>query len=192
MTTLAAFQGNGFAIIGADSRATDGGGGAFVLSNAKVSWNGDYIFAVSGASRGGNLIQQGWTPPKPPVTTDINKLDIFMTKKFIPAMRDLFVDAGYDAKDDGDSAWHDGNFLVALNGVIYPIFEDYSWDRDARNIYYGGSGGDVALGAMSALGIEKCKDDPEKAKKIITKAIEISTQWNAYCMPPVLVETQFA
>ena len=76
--------------------------------------------------------------------------------------------------------------------MIYPIFEDYSWDRDARNIYYGGSGGDVALGAMSALGIEKCADDPEKAKKIITKAIEISTQWNAYCMPPVLVETQFA
>ena len=59
MTTLAAFQGNGFAIIGADSRATDQGGGAFILSNPKVSWDpeGEYIFAVTGASRGGNLIQ---------------------------------------------------------------------------------------------------------------------------------------
>lgn len=191
MTTLAAYQGDGWSVIGSDSRATDDVGEVFVLANHKVTKNGDYIFAISGASRGGNLIQQGWTPPKAPRTDDVEKIDVFMTKKFIPSMRKLFIDNGYDAKDDGDAAWHDGTFLVSVNGVIYPIFEDYSWDRDRRRIYNGGSGGNIALGAMIALGIEKTKT-PEQAEKIIRKAIEISTDWNAFCMPPVITHIQYS
>ena len=194
MTVLAAFQGNGFAVIGADSRATDESGSTFVLSNSKITWDkqGRYLYAISGASRGGNLLQQGWTPPDAPMFIDIEHLDEFMTQTFIPTLREVFIDSGYDAKDDGDSAWHDSSFLIAVNGIIYPIFNDYSWDRDARNIYYGGSGGDIALGVMAALGIDKCKDDPKKAKAIIKKAIEVACQFNAFCAPPVVIETQFA
>lgn len=191
MTTLAAFQGDGWAVIGADSRATDDSGEVFVLGNPKISINGPYIFAVTGASRGGNLVQQGWVPPKPPATTDVNKIDIFMTRKFIPSMRKLYMDAGYDAKDDGEAAYTDSALLVAVKGIIYPIFQDYSWDRDARRIYNGGSGGSIALGAMVAQGIEKVRT-PEAAEKIIRKSIDISTEWNAYCMPPVITHIQRA
>jgi hypothetical protein len=86
MTTLAGFQGNGFAIIGADSRATDEAGSMFILSNPKVSWDEErnYIFAITGATRGGNLIQQGWNPPQPPEFAGIPKLDQFMTQIFLP------------------------------------------------------------------------------------------------------------
>lgn len=194
MTVLAAFQGNGFAVIGADSRATDSSGAHFILSNPKLTWDeeNDYLFAVTGATRGGNLIQQGWFPPSPPEWYDINRLDKFMTQEFIPSLREHFVESGYEGVAfDGQSVTHDSQFLVAVQGIIYPIFEDYSWDRDARKIYYGGSGGDIALGVMVALEIEKCADDPKAAKAIIKKAIEKACQWNAYCAPPVILETQY-
>lgn len=194
MTALAAFQGNGFAVIGADSRATDEGGRTINLSNKKITWddNKQYLFAITGASRGGNLIQQGWTPPDAPAFVDIDHLDRWVTQSFIPLLRDHFIDSGYDGKWEGEGAWQDSAFIFAVNGIIYPIYQDYSWDRDARGIYYNGSGGDIALGAMTALGIDKCKDDPQKAKQIIKKALELSCEWNAYCTTPIIVEIQYS
>lgn len=194
MTVLAAFQGNGFAIIGADSRATDERGSHFILSNPKLTRDeyDHYLFAITGATRGGNIVQQGWDAPTPPVFESIEELDKFMTRDFIPQMRNEFIDSGYEGITlDGASVTHDTNFLVAVHGVIYPIFNDYSWDRDARNVYSNGSGGDIALGVMMGLGIDKCANDHKKAKAIIKKAIEIACQWNAYCAPPVVIETQF-
>jgi hypothetical protein len=159
------------------------------LASPKIIKNGEYLIAVSGASRGGNIAQFGWTPPKPPSTDDTTVLDKFVTRKLIPSLRKAFQDAGYEGKDDGEAAWHDSNILIVFNGVIYPIFEDYSWDRDIRNIYYGGSGGDVALGAMVYAGIEKVKT-PEAAEKIIYKAVEHATKWDSNSSGPVIVRTQ--
>jgi hypothetical protein len=193
MTVLAAFQGNGFSIIGADSRATDQAGGHYILSNPKLTTDeyDNYVFAITGATRGGNLLQQGWTPPTPPTWQGINELDKFMTRDFIPQMRDVFVDSGYEGITfDGESVTHDTNFLISVQGVIYPVFNDYSWDRDMRGIYANGSGGDIALGVMVGLEIEKCKNDEKKAKAIIKKAIEKACQWNAYCALPVVIEVQ--
>ena len=102
-----------------------------------------------------------------------------MTKKFIPSMRKAFQEAGYDAKDDGDAAWQDSNLIVSVRGTLYPIFNDYSWDREARNIYYAGSGGDVALGALEALDYSKAKT-PQAAEKILRKAIEIACKHDIY------------
>ena len=192
MTTLAAFQGNGFAIIGADSRATDDNGSHIVLSNPKVMWDDEenYIFAITGATRGGNLVQQGWIPPEPPAFQSIHKLDQFMTQIFISQLRDHFIDSGFESKARDTAAWTDSAFLVAVQGTIYPINSDYGWDRDRRGIYVFGSGGDVSLGVMHALGIDKCKDDPKKAREIVKKAVEAACEWNAYCALPVVIETQ--
>jgi ATP-dependent protease HslVU (ClpYQ) peptidase subunit len=176
MTTLVAVQGDGWSVIGCDSRASDEDGRFMELATSKIVNNNGVLIAVSGASRGGNITQFGWKPPKPRATEN---LDVFMTKKFIPSMRTAFIEAGYDAKDDGDAAWQDSNLLVSLCGVIYPIFNDYSWDREARDIYYAGSGGDVALGAMEALGYRKA-NSPEAVEKMMRKAIEIACSHDIY------------
>jgi hypothetical protein len=180
MTTLAAFQGNGWAVVGCDSRASDESGRAMDLATPKVIENSGYLIAVSGASRGGNISQFGWTPPKPPATADQDSLDKFMTKRFIPDLRKAFISAGYDS-----------NFIVCVRGVIYPIFNDYSWDRDIRNVYFGGSGGDVALGAMVSMGIEKMRDKPAQAQKVIQKAVEIACAWDVYTSGPVMTKIQY-
>lgn len=189
MTTLAAYQGDGWAVIGCDSRATDESGNIMDLATPKIIENGAYLIAVAGSSRGGNILQFGWAPPKPPSTDDPDTLDRFITRKFIPAMRQAFIEAGFDMKDDGDVAMTDSVFLIAVNGVVYWINEDYSWDRDIRGIYHQGSGGSLAAAAMTALGIEKVKD-PEKAEKIVAKAVETATQWDVYSHGPVIVRTQ--
>ena len=189
MTTLIAYQGNGWAAVGADSRATDDGGRIYDLANKKIYKNGDYLIAVSGASRGGNIAQQGWTPPRAPRTNDVEKLDVFMTKKFIPKLREAFIAAGFDGKEDGEAAIMDSGFLVIVNGVIYPIANDYSWDRDIRGIYYSGSGGDVALGAAVANGLEFV-NSPTEAADIVYKAIEVATRYDAYTSGPIEVQVQ--
>jgi len=155
------------------------------MATQKVVEVGPYLIAGAGASRGSNVIQFGWTPPKPPNSSD--NLDSFMTRKFIPEMRKAFIEAGYDMKEDGDSAAHDSMFLVAVKGVIYPIFEDYSWDRDISNIYYGGSGGSVALGALEMLGQAK---NAKQAEEHIRKAIEAAIKWDAYSAGPIVVKSQ--
>lgn len=179
MTTLVAVQGNGWAAIGCDSRATEDNGMVMQLATPKIIENNGYLIAVAGASRGGNLVQFGWKPPKPKANLSLEALDMFMTKTFIPALRKLFIDSGFDMKDDGDTASFDSNLIVSVQGVIYPIFEDYSWDREDRNIYIAGSGSSYALGAMCAQGYEKCKT-PEQAEKMIRKSIEIAKQWDAF------------
>lgn len=193
MTTLAAFQGDGWAVIGCDSRASDEGGRAMDLATPKVVVNGDYLIAVSGASRGGNIAQFGWTPPSPPkMVKTQDALDKFITNTFIPSLREAYIEAGYEAKWEGEAAWNESNLLICVRGVIYPIFSDYSWDRDVRNVYYGGSGGDVALGAMIALGIEKLTDKPEKAVEVVRKAVSIASDWDVYTNSPIVTEIQYA
>jgi ATP-dependent protease HslVU (ClpYQ) peptidase subunit len=176
MTTLAAIQGDGWSVIGCDSRASDEDGRYMELATSKIVNNNGVLIAVSGASRGGNITQFGWKPPKPGTTID---LDTFMTKKFIPSMRKAFQEAGFEGKEDGDAAWHDSNLLVSVRGVIYPIFNDYSWDREARRVYYAGSGGDVALGALEALNYSRITT-PEAAEKVLRRAIEIACKHDIY------------
>ena len=185
MTTLAAIQGPGWCVIGCDSRATEDSGRYITMATQKVIEIGPYLIAGAGASRGSNILQFGWNPPRPPSNSD--NLDNFMTRKFIPDMRRVFVEAGYDMKEDGDAAAHDSMFIVAVRGVLYPIFEDYSWDRDVSNVYYGGSGGSVALGALEILGPAKTM---KQAEENIRKAIEAAIKWDVYSAGPIVVKSQ--
>lgn len=188
MTTLVGIQGKGWSVIGADSRSTDEDGRPMVMATQKIIENNGVLIAGSGAGRGSNILQFGWKAPRPSSGQDLDK---FMTQTFIPAMRKAFVDAGYDMKEDGDAAAHDSEFLVSIRGVIYPIFEDYSWDRDIRGIYYSGSGSHVALGALEGLGISDVKN-PEDAERIIRKAIEITCDWDIYTNPPIITKIQYS
>lgn len=189
MTTLIAVQGDGWAIVGCDSRASGDGGRPTQLATHKIIENNGVLIAGSGASRGSNILQFGWKAPKPRVTDD---LDIFMTQTFIPQMRKVFIDSGYDMKEDGNAATHDSEFLIIVRGVIYPVFEDYSWDRDTRGIYYSGSGSDVALGAFEAFNSSRKSFAPKTVELDIRMAINIASRWDIHTAEPVIIKTQYA
>ena len=69
--------------------------------------------------------------------------------------------------------------MIAVRGTIYHIFEDYSWERCGTKVYATGSGGDYALGALYAFGIQDC-DDYEEAVDMAEKAVKIATKLDVY------------
>jgi hypothetical protein len=158
------------------------------MATHKIVENNGILIAGSGAGRGSNIMQFGWKAPRPTASQD---LDIFMTQTFIPAMRKAFIDSGYDMKEDGEAAEHDSSFLISVKGIIYPIFEDYSWDRDTRGIYYSGSGADIALGALEALGVQRLRT-AESVEKAVRKSIAIASQWDIYTAEPIITKIQFS
>jgi len=106
MTTLVAIQGDGWSVLGCDSRSSDESGRPIDMATHKIIENNGILIAGSGSGRGSNIMQFGWKAPKPTAAED---LDVYITQKFIPQMRQAFVDAGYDMKEDGDAAAHDSS-----------------------------------------------------------------------------------
>ena len=172
--------------MGCDSRAAGEWGDHMILATPKIIENNNILIAGCGMGRGSNILQFGWEAPQPPAYED---LDHFISRTFIPLMRDEFINAGFDMKDDGAAAENGSAFLVSVRGVIYPIFSDYGWDRDTRGVYCMGSGGDVALGALEALDIKNAKT-PKQAEVIVRKAIAAAIKHNIYCAAPIITEMQ--
>lgn len=185
MTTLAAIQGDGWCVIGSDSQASDDSGFTMQIVTGKTFRNGPALIAGAGAVRGINILQFGWTAPKYKGVTP----DHYMTQTFIPSMRQAFVKAGYDMKDDGEVALNDNNFIVAVKGHLYSIAEDYSWERCKKGLYVAGSGGKYALGALGALGADKAKSVVD-AEKLLRKAIEVAIRWDAFSSGEITVMSQ--
>lgn len=188
MTTLVAIQGEGWSVMGCDSRLSDDHGRFQIAKTPKIVENNGILIAGCGSSRASNVLHYGYTQPKPTLKEDLNS---FMSRRFIPEMRKNFVDAGIDMKEDGDIAQNEGGFLISVKGQVYSIADDYSWDTDIRNVYVMGSGGDIALGALAALGVEKVTTVKE-AERIIRKAIAYAIQYDNMCSEPIHTFVQYA
>ena len=188
MTTLVAIQGDGWSVLGCDSRISDDDGRFQVSKTPKIVENNGILIAGCGSSRASNILHYGYVQPKPTLKEDLDK---FMSQKFIPAMRKNFIDAGIDMKEDGDIATNEGGFLISVKGQIYSVQDDYSWDTDIRNVYVMGSGGDVALGALAALGVSKVKTVAQ-AESMVRKAIAYAIEYDMYCSEPIHTFTQYS
>ena len=178
MTTIAAIQGDGWVVMGADTQGTYNDYRKVFMKDDKIVENNGILIAGCGIGRGMNLLQRGWKAPKPRANMAEDQLDTWMVKTFLPGMRKLFIDGGYDMKDDGDYAQFENVFLVAVQGVLYIIDEDYSIDRDARNYITSGSGGDFAQGSLYRSGA-KIFTDFEYAKKEMKTAIDAAKEFDS-------------
>ena len=174
MTTIAAIEGPDWVVIGADSQSSDEDGFAINIPTGKVFKNNGIIFAAAGAVRGINLLEHDFTPP----AVNTKDIDKYITRQLIPAMRRTFHEAGYEINKAEDSVINDNIWIVVIKGRVYRIEEDYGWERTTDNLYVAGSGERFALGAMSALANGVLIDDITKAKKIITKAIQIASKYD--------------
>jgi len=193
VTTIAAIQGDGFALICADSRISDvykDGNisqiGTLRESSSKIAINGKYIMGTAGDLRAINLLQHVFQPPTPTPHTKGKKLDQFVTAKFIPALRECFDFHGYSVPDKEDKdhiAEHGSIIIMAINGTIYLVDGDYSWYSDMSGLYSVGSGSSYALGALQAMTHGQIQTT-SKAKTNAIKALTISAKFDPYTGPP--------
>jgi len=187
MTTLVAIQGDGWTVLGCDSRTSDDNGRFAINKAPKIVDNNGILIAGCGSLRASNILHFGYTQPKP---TAAENLDKFMTQKFIPQMRKHFTEGGIDIKEDENVAQNEGGFLISVKGQIYQIEEDYSWDTDIRGVYVMGSGGDIALGALAEMGIQEVKTH-EQAEEFVRRAIARAIEYDMYCSEPIHIFKQF-
>lgn len=177
MTTLIAFQHDDFCLIAADTQTTGYDLSADCSPMGKIAKNGKYLVSAAGLVRGMNLIQHAFNPPTPPRTSKPESLDKFFISTFVPALRKLFIQSGYDIKNEGDPASHDNDFIIAINGTLYFIDGVYGVERTKDKIYATGSGMKLALGAAHALGLEEV-EDYEEAIEILEQAIKTAIKYD--------------
>lgn len=180
MTTIVGIQGKNWALIGADTRISDE---EMIyqmpksISKIIEIEEGIYI-ACAGDLRAINILQGG---VKFNVRNQTDSNEQYLTNVFIPALRKVFTNHGYERTQEGVSST-ESEFLLAYYGQLYAIGSDYSWIQDSRGLYGLGSGGTLALGALSAL----APPSPQKAlaKKMATQALDIACAYNADSAPP--------
>ena len=198
MTTIVAIQGDGFAVVGVDSRLStiDESGFASQRStmregSSKVAEVGRYLLAAAGDVRAINLLHHAFSPPKPLADLHGTGLDRFITVKFVPALRACFEDNGYSRPDSAKGshvAEHDSTVVVVVNAVVYIVDGDYSWASDDDGIYAVGSGAQYALGAMQATRPRKFTVD--SAKKCLLKGLASASTFDAYTGSPYVLFVQ--
>jgi ATP-dependent protease HslVU (ClpYQ) peptidase subunit len=194
MTTVIGIQGEGFAVLAADTRITSfsDDGPAYQMATlgsgvSKIAANGKYLLGTAGDLRAINLLTHAFSPPPPPPGIKGKKLDQFITVKFIPALRSCFDTHGYSAPENKENKNHNAeqgsSILVVVNATIYMIDNDYSWLVDASGLYSVGSGSDYALGAAHALAGGK-KLSAIQAKGVCLKALSIAAKMEPHTGSP--------
>ena len=199
MTTVLAVQGDGWAVLGADSRIVDGTRSYEMARGfTKLVKNGKYILGAAGDLRAINIIHHSFDPPSAKSLVGA-ELDKFMTSEFLPALRECFEDEGYGEttrRSDNATAYkqapaqHESELLVAVNGVIYEIGGDYSWTREQRSIYAVGSGSSYALGAAYASATMTKPDDVDTAKALVRESLTIAARLDIFTSAPFTIYAQ--
>ena len=147
MTTIVGVCKNGNVTMGADSQVTDGDRRNNSLTMEKITKNNGYLIAGSGDSTPCDILQHIFIPPVPTIKERDN-LYKFMITKFVPAMRECLEENGYkpDPKDS-DSGF---SMLIAFDGELFDIGDDFSVLLNSDGIYGVGNGSRYAIGAFFA------------------------------------------
>lgn len=193
MTTIAGIQGDGFCVLGTDSRISsfDESGGVYQITTlaagtSKIASNGKYLLGAAGDVRAINILHHAFVPPPPPATYKGRKLDAFITKHFIPSLRECLELQGYATpdKDDKTHIAEQGSTIIAgIHGTIYVIESDYGWTSDNAGIYAIGTGAPYALGALQVLTNGR-KLSPTQARTAIAKALAVSAKFDPHSGTP--------
>lgn len=191
MTTIVGIQGDGFAMLAADSLISsfDDKGGAYQVTtlgagSSKLAYSGKYLIGAAGDMRAINLLHHAFHAPVCAPSLRGKRLDAFITTKFVPALQRLFDDNGYTMVDDKKThiAEHNSTVVVAVNAAIYVIDGDYSWTSDSSGLYAAGTGAAYALGVLQAL--KHKNTTPQQAKTIALKALSVAARFDPYTGAP--------
>ena len=148
MTTIICIQKDDGVQFGADSQTTAPNGRVYSHDKmVKISQTGNYIIAGSGECAPADIAQHIWQPPLASAI-DLKDLYHFMIAKVIPSMKQCFMDNDYKLEDDSDETRF--SFLIAINGTVFEVADDFSIALNRSGFYGVGSGSSYAIGALHA------------------------------------------
>lgn len=180
MTTICAYQGPDFAILGADSQITDGDRRILSPSTPKIVKIGKYLLGVRGDARPGDILTYNWKPPAYDNTDPVK----FMGKKIVPSIITAFKAASYEFDKDGEMF----GFLLAFAGNVFEIGSDMSISQNHDGLYAIGSGSDYALGYLA--GDLENLNSVDWARDSIIEALTISAKYDINTCAPFQIEIQ--
>lgn len=172
MTTIASIQGEGWSVVGYDSRVSEDDGRYYTLPkhSGKVANVSGYLIGAAGDMRAVNIVTNLLKPQSAGNLVGA-KLDKFMASVFIPDLKACLDENSYGK--DGEQG---SSIIVSVNGVVYDIGSNYEWCHDEIGIYAVGSGGGYALGSLYSL-VEPFADRTiESAKAHLKEALTISAK----------------
>lgn len=178
MTCIVAIAQNGTVYMGSDHAASDDKSGWIMArKESKCFKVGQYGIAFTDSFRMGQILQYNWIPPKYTPTKTNSGLDKFMRTKFIDSVKVAFKDHGFGdiGGTDEDTG---GIFIVALEGRIFVVDEDFHVGENIVNYMAEGSGGMFALGALHAT---KNQKNPKMRLKL---ALEAASEFSMSVTPP--------
>lgn len=179
MTTLTATVSNSFACLLSESQLSDDEK-YLKMTCDKVYQSGSWIFSGSGWNRPHDVVayQLKWPEPPKHVTTTYAKFTPWIVKHLIPKITDVLRKNNAIDLDKG-TALLDAEFLIASHGKIFLI--DVGFGVTAVNDYFiSGSGGKLALGALSAMREIKPKDWELKHDYLSMIAIQQAIKFDFY------------
>ena len=174
MTTIVGVCKNGNVTMGADSQVSDGDRPNNHPRMEKITKNNGYLIAGSGDSTPCDILQHMFIPPVPNAN-ERKDLYKFMITKFVPAMRECLDENGWKPdKNDSDSGF---SMLIAYDGEIFDIGDDFSVLLNNDGIYGVGNGAKFAIGALYA-------------GASVEKALEIASTNDIYTSGPYQIVKQ--
>ena len=178
MTTVIGIQGPDFVVMAADSQITDGDSRVISIQTPKIVEIDEYLLAVTGESRPGDILTYQWKPPKYRGEHPVD----FMGAKEIPSMYQVFKENGYELPlNDKDTTFQ---YLISFNAFLFSVGDDLSFNCSERGLFTAGSGGNYALGYLYSL---RQKNFRTSLLSIAAaeRAIEIASVLDINTCPPI-------
>jgi ATP-dependent protease HslVU (ClpYQ) peptidase subunit len=142
MTCVVALKHNGAIYMGADSAGV-GGLSLVVRQDPKIYRVGPVLFGFTTSFRMGQLLGHSFTMPERNREIPLAR---FMVTTFVDAVRNCLKTGGYAKKEnERESA---GTFLVAIEGRLFNIADDYQVGEADFPYDAVGCGCDLALGSL--------------------------------------------
>ncbi len=146
MTCIVAIAQAGIVCMGGDSAGVGPGYCLQQRADQKVFRNGDYLFGFTSSFRMGQLLRYRFEPPRRHPDDDLLK---FMSTEFVDGVRKILKEHGWTKIEH--SVEEGGTFLVAVEGQIFRIEDDFQVGQTTYPYQACGCGEDIALGALHAI-----------------------------------------
>ena len=177
MTCIVAIKDKKKIYIGGDSAAV-AGLSINVRTDSKVFKNGKFLIGFAGSFRLGQIMRFHFKPPK----HEDGKSDYeYMCVDFIKKMQKTFEANGFDGENKKSEKETSGQMLVAYNGELYEVYEDYQVGMVADPYNSIGCGSDIALGALYAL---HALDTRIPTDQKVTIALDAANAYSGGVLPP--------